>query len=113
MSGNLIPTLILRDFGGKPIQAGNLTGQTSRTTLQHTFAERAAGYTLEIRAAEGSDGTTTSGDYRAVIGLNAPDVLTGFATITGRGILQTPTDVQVGIRIERISDCLLYTSRCV
>lgn len=103
-SGNLIPTVILRDFGGKPIQAGNLTGQTSRTTLQHTFAERATAYTLEIRAAEGSDGTTTSGDYRAVVGLNAPDVLTGFATITGSGVLQTPTDVQVGIRIERISE---------
>lgn len=104
VSGNLIPTIILRDFGGKPIQAGNLAGQTSRTTLQHNFAENASGYTLEIRAAESSGGAATAGDYRAVIGLNAPDVLRGLATPTGRGVLQTPTDVQIGIRIERISD---------
>ena len=103
-SGTLVPTIILRDFGGKPIQAGNLAGQTSRSTLQYTFAENASGYTLEIRAAEGSDGAATAGDYRAVVGLNAPDVLTGFATMTGSGVLKTPTDVQVGIRIERISD---------
>ena len=103
-AGTLVPTVILRDFGGKPIQAGNLAGQTSRTTLQHIFAENASGYTLEIRAAEGSDGTATAGDYRAVIGLNAPEVLTGFATVTGSGVLQTATDVQVGIRIERISE---------
>ena len=103
-SGTLVPTVILRDFGGKPIQASNLTGQTSRTTLQYTFAEHGVGYTLDIRAAESPDGGVTAGDYRAVIGLNAPDVLTGFATVTGSGVLRQPTDVQVGIRIERISD---------
>mgnify|MGYP001382564810 CR=1 FL=1 len=103
-SGTLVPTVILRDFGGKPVQAGNLTGQSSRTTLQHTFVENGSGYTLEIRAAKSPDGTATTGDYRAAIGLNAPDVLTGLATTTGSGVVKTPTDVQVGIRIERISE---------
>lgn len=103
-SGTLVPTVILRDFGGKPIQAGNLGGQTSRTTLQHTFAEGAVGHTLEIRAAAGADGAATAGDYRVVIGLNAPDVLTGVAATTGSGVLRKPTDVRVGIRIERISE---------
>lgn len=102
-SGNLSPTVILRDFGTKPIQAGNLAGQTSRTTLQLTFSERAAGYTLEIRGTDGTDGVPTAGDFRALLGLNAPEVLLGSATVTG-GVLKNPIPVQVGIRIERISD---------
>lgn len=103
-SGNLTPIVILRDFGGKPIAASNLGGLKSQTSLQHTFAENASDYKLEIRAGEGSDGVVTAGDYRAVIGLNAPDVLTGVTAITGDGVLAKPIIVQVGIRIERISE---------
>ena len=29
-AGNLIPRLILRDYGGKPLEAGNLSGQEAR-----------------------------------------------------------------------------------
>jgi hypothetical protein len=72
--------------------------------LQYTFPERAAGYTLEIRAAAGTEGAVTAGDFRALLSLNAPEVLTGAAAPTGDRVLKTPTDVKVGIRIERISD---------
>jgi hypothetical protein len=104
VSGNLAPTVILRDFGDKPLQADNIDGDTSRATLEFTFAEQAENYTLEIRAATDPNGVTTAGDFRAQLGLNAPDVLTGLATETGDAVLQPPIDVQVGIRIERISE---------
>lgn len=104
LSGNLIPSLILRDFGDKPVQAANLDGQNPRAVLQFTFAERAENYKLEIRAAADPGGVTTAGDFRAQLGLNAPDVLTGQAAETGRAVLQPPIDVRVGIRIERISE---------
>jgi hypothetical protein len=103
-SGNLIPTVILRDFGGKPLQASNLDGQNARATLEFLFEEPAVGYTLEIMAANGADGTPTAGDFRALLGLNAPEVLAGQAAATGDTVLKKPVEVQVGVRIERISE---------
>ncbi len=103
-SGNLMPTVILRDFGGKPLQASNLNGQSGRASLEFFFEERAVGYTLEIQAANGPDGTSTAGDFRALLGLNALEALTGQAEATGDEILKKPIDVQVGLRIERISE---------
>jgi hypothetical protein len=104
VAGNLIPILILRDFGGKPLQAANLDGQNPRAALEFTMPERATGYTLDIQAATGADGAMTAGDFRALLGLNAPEALTGVAAETGDPVLKAPIDVQVGIRIERISE---------
>jgi hypothetical protein len=105
VSGDLIPTVVLRDFGDKPVQAANLEGGNSQTVLEFTFAEEAENYQLEIEAAAGPDGAITAGDYVAQLGLNAPEVLSGEgATVTGGAILEPPIDVQVGIRVERISE---------
>jgi hypothetical protein len=103
VSGTLVPAVILRDFGGKGLQASNLDGQSGQAVLEYTFAERASGYTLAIQAVNGADGNPTSGDFRALVGMNAPEVMTGTAVETG-GVLQKPIDVQVGVRIERISE---------
>lgn len=103
-SGNLIPIVVLRDFGGKPLQAANLDGQAAEATLQFTLSEVATGYTIDISAATDASGAPTTGDFRALVGLNAPEVLTGAAAETGDPVLKTPIDVQVGIRIERISE---------
>lgn len=40
-SGNLLPNVILRGFGGKPIQAANPDGCNSRAAREYTFSERA------------------------------------------------------------------------
>lgn len=103
-SGNLVPVIVLRDYGGKPVEAGNLDGQDARATLRYAFDETSTGYTLDVSAAEGADGAPTTGDFRAVIGLNEPDVLAGTATVTGDTLLQKPIDVKVGVRLERISE---------
>lgn len=60
----MIPTLVLRDYGVKPVQAANLDGRESQATLSFTFSERGAGYTLEIDAAPTADGMPTAGDFR-------------------------------------------------
>ena len=49
-SGNLIPRVILRDYGGKALEAGNLRGQEPQAALQYTMTESAVGYTLEVQA---------------------------------------------------------------
>jgi len=102
-SGNLIPTLILRDYGGKALDAGNLSGQEPQAALQYTMTESAVGYTLEVRAAALPDGTVTEGDYRVLVGVNAPDVLSGQAQPQGDKVLAAPIEVQTGLKILRIS----------
>ena len=102
-SGNLIPTLIVRDYGGKAVEAGNLRGQEPQAALQYTMTESAVGYTLEVRAAALPDGTVTEGDYRLLVGVNAPDVLTGQAQPQGDKVLAAPIEVQTGLKILRIS----------
>ncbi len=102
-SGNLIPMIALRDFGGKALEAGNLGGQEPRATLAYTTTESAVGYTLVVQAGSLPDGTVTEGGYRVLVGLNAPDVLTGQAQPQGEKILATPIEVQTGLKIFRIS----------
>jgi hypothetical protein len=76
-SGNLIPMLILRDYGGKALEAGNLGGKQPQATIQYTTTESAVGYSLDVQAAKGSDGAVSEGNYRLLVGVNAPGVLTG------------------------------------
>jgi Neurotransmitter-gated ion-channel ligand binding domain len=102
-SGNLIPILILRDYGGKPLEAGNLGGLEPQATLQYTMTEPAAGYSLDVQAEALPDGTATEGDYRLLLGLNAPEILTGQAQPQGNPILKAPIEVQSGLKILRIS----------
>ena len=49
-AGNLIPMVILRDFGGKALEAANLAGQAPQAALQYTMTENAVGYTLDVQA---------------------------------------------------------------
>ncbi len=102
-AGNLIPMVILRDFGGKALEAANLAGLAPRAALQYTMTENAVGYTLDVQAGSLPDGTMTEGDYRVLVGLNAPEVLSGQAQPQGDRVLAAPIAVESGIRILRIS----------
>lgn len=102
-SGNLAPAIFLRDYGGKATAAANLGGESELALLTHTFAHDVADFSLAVVAAPGTDAGLTTGDFRALIGLNAPDVLSGAAETTGEPVVQAPIDVRAGIRINRIS----------
>jgi len=102
-SGNLIPVVILRDFGGKALEGGNVGGQEPQATLAYTTTESAVGYTLAVQAGSLPDGTVTEGGFRVLVGVNAPDVLTGQAQPQGDKVLETPIEVQTGLKIMRIS----------
>lgn len=102
-TGNLRPAVILRDFGGKALAAANLGGQEPRAALEYTPTEPAAGFSLDIRAAPLPDGAPTSGDYRLFVGVDAPEVLSGQAQPQGNTVIAAPTEVQVGLKIDRIS----------
>jgi hypothetical protein len=102
--GALRPAVILRDFGDKPLEAANLGGQEETAVLEFLFPEESVGYSLEISGAPGADGQPTTGEFRALVGLNAAEVLTGQANVTERPALKGPIEVEVGVKIDRISE---------
>jgi hypothetical protein len=122
-SGNLTPVLVLRDFGGKPLASANVGGQETSAALQYTFeeggenfrlriervgvedtADRGLGQEKSVAGAVGpGDEEVTTDEFRLLVGLNAPEVLTGEAESVGRSVLQLPINVEVGVRLQQIT----------
>ena len=102
-SGDLAPIVELQNFARKPIRTGNLGGDEPQASLQYTFPAEAENYRLELTSCCG-DERITSGDYRLLVGFNAPEVLTGQAESDGRAVIQEPVEVRTGVRVEQIID---------
>ncbi len=100
-SGDLKPIILLRDYGNKPVRAANMTGQASTATFEQVFPEGGANYTLDIRAAE-ANGQLTGGDFRLLVGVNAPEVLEGAGTPNSESLLKLAIPVQVGLKLQQI-----------
>lgn len=101
-SGDLAPILILQDFGQKPLAAGNLPGRDKQATLQYTFPEDGEGFSIALEACCGPE-RLTAGDFRLLVGINAPEVLTGEADPVGNPILQLPKVVSIGVKLQQIT----------
>ncbi len=103
--GDLIPVLELENFARKPIRSSNRGGRDRVASLQYTFpSEDGQNYWLEI-ASWGEGQEATAGDYRLLVGVNAPEVLTGSAdTEGGRDVVLEPIEVRVGTKVEQIVD---------
>jgi hypothetical protein len=69
----------LRDYGGKPVSAANLDGAQATAAFETALPEGGQGYRLEITALDGL-GRPAGGDFRLLVGVNAPQVLTGQAS---------------------------------
>ena len=52
------------------------------------MSETAVGYSLECAGGSLPDGTPTKGEYRILVGVNAPDVLGGQAKLQGDKVLE-------------------------
>jgi len=104
ISGDLVPILVLEDFGGKPIRTANLTGQDNNGSLQYSFDEHSSNYRLYVESF-GDDNKTTTGDFRLIVGQNEPEVLSGQVSDTGGfDLIRQPIDVKVGLKIDQITD---------
>ena len=100
-SGNLAPTLVLANFADKPLRSSNLDGKRTQASLEYTFPSDSKNYLLEIGSCcEESD--LTYGDYRLLLGVNAPEVLSGEAQIEGREVAREPIGVGIGLVLEQI-----------
>lgn len=100
-SGDLVPTLMLMNFAGKPIRSANMDGSETQASLQYTFPGDSRNYQIDItNCCEG--GSRTSGDYRLLLGVNAPEVMTGNAQPDGRVVARDPIAVDIGLILEQI-----------
>jgi hypothetical protein len=99
-AGDLVPILVLRDFGGKPVASANVGGQASQAALQYTFEDAGRNYRLDI---ESGGERVEAAEGRLLVGINAPEVLTGAAESVGRPVLKEPLDVKVGVKLQQIT----------
>ncbi|MGD2077831.1 MAG: hypothetical protein PVH18_05585 [Chloroflexota bacterium] len=101
-SGDLAPVLILEDFAGKPVRTGNFAGRNSVATIEFTAPELIENYRLTVEACC-RDGRSSSGEFRLLVGRDAPEVLDGAADVRGEPLVRTATPVQVGLRLQQIT----------
>jgi len=97
--GNLIPQVVLRAYGSKPIRSANVDGSQQQAALEYTFSSESKEYLIEVIAKTG-----TSGTYRLIVGRNDPTVLTGDATPLGEAVLQQPINASIGIKLQQIAN---------
>ncbi len=100
-SGDLKPILLLLDYSRKPIRIINLNAQASEVVIKQPFPEGGTNYLLELQAG-GQGEQATSGDYRLVAGVNAPEVLTGAAQANSQSVFVLPIPVSVGFKLQQI-----------
>jgi hypothetical protein len=101
-SGDLKPTVKLRDYGNRLLSFDNISGEDKNATLQYTLKEEGKNYTLVVRGdSEGE--VITEGKFRILIGTNAPEVLTGKSDTRGRPIISEPIEVNVSLLIDQIT----------
>jgi hypothetical protein len=101
-SGDLRPILILTDSGNKTLRTDNWAGLERNATLQYTFEEPSENNRIIIKSGQ-ENGSTTSGSYRLLLGMNAPEVLTGDINATGQSVVSLPIKVKMGVELDQIS----------
>ncbi len=102
-SGDLKPILFLADSAGKAILSANF-GATEKTgKLAYTFEHEARNYQIRLSSVP-RRGEPTSGEYRLIVGVDAPEVLTGEAEAQDTHALRQPITVRVGLSLHQIAD---------
>jgi len=99
--GAFRPVAMLRDYGGKPVNVANLNGEQETASFETTLAEGGQGYRLEVSGVD-AQGEPASGDFRLLVGVNAPQVISGQAETSGVPVLLEPIPVKVGLKLQQI-----------
>ena len=102
-SGDLTPVLILRSFNGKLLSSANLSGSESSATVEYKVERDVENYTISVDNRTIKEDNTT-GSYRLLLGINAPQVLSGDARPEGSPVVREPIEVQIGVKLEQITD---------
>ncbi len=96
-----MPGLVLYDYGDKPLAAVPAGAHDNRITLQYTFEEKDENPRLKFKRPPGPEDATIN--FRLLVGVNAPDVLTGQAAAAGKPVVRPVTPVKIGLRMDQIT----------
>jgi hypothetical protein len=99
-----LPTLVLQDYSGIPLISGQAGGHGGMLTLAYPFEKTDNHPRLRIFFPPGGAAKLRRCTYRLLVGVNTPLVLTGQAQKRGRPIIQHPIPVEIGLRMDQISD---------
>ena len=101
-SGDLAPVLVLRNYNDKPLRTGNLSGEQSSASLRYALERDVQNYKIGVDSFV-KDGQKTTGDYRLLVGVNTPEVLSGIAESAGTSPLVEPIEVRIGANLQQIT----------
>jgi hypothetical protein len=79
----------------------NMTGQGTTAAFQQSFPNGGANYALDIQAASINE-QLTSGEFKLLVGVNAPEVLTGQVQPNSESLLKLAIPVKVGLKLQQI-----------
>lgn len=102
LDGDLKPVLTLYDHSDKPVAYGNFAATESRASLEYELPRTAERYRLSVSGLD-PDNKATQGNYRLLMGLDAPEVLKGEGEQTRRELLREPIPVRIGIKLQQIT----------
>ncbi len=103
ITGDLKPVLTLHDYSDKAVAYANFAATDSRAELQYQLPRKAERYRLKISSQDPA-GKVTAGNFRLLMGLNAPEVLRGEGEPTGLALLQEPIPVRIGVKLQQITE---------
>ena len=102
-SGDLKPIIELRDYGDKLLRSENFSGKDTQASFSYKFKDdNNADFRLNLRSYIENE-TATTGEYKLLLGINEPKVLTGNTEPVGSPIVLKPTPVQIGLRLQQIT----------
>ena len=101
-SGNSIPAIVLHDYGFKRLSAGIAGEASTSTTINYIFTDDDNNNHLQV-IADPRSGDAAYGNYRLLVGLNAPEVLSGHAPETGHQVIRQPVEVKTGIELDELT----------
>jgi Neurotransmitter-gated ion-channel ligand binding domain len=101
-SGDLAPTLILQNYNNKPLRSGNASGTQTQTSLEYQLDRDVSNYKISVESFK-KDGKIPTGEYRLLIGVNAPEVLSGKVQPGGSSPLVEPIEVRIGAMLDQIT----------
>ena len=102
LTGDLKPVLTLLDYSDKPLAYGNFAATEPRAALKYQLPQKARGY-RHLISSQAPGGKATAGNFRLLIGLDAPEVLRGEGESTGRELLREPIPVDIGLELQQIT----------
>ncbi len=101
-AGDLIPQLKLQDYSGRTLRNSNTTQRQNSATFEFPAGDVIDNYRITVTACC-EDTELTSGEFRLLVGINEPAVLSGTAPAVGRKVLQDPQTVRISASLEQIT----------